>query len=72
MNSPNDQLRCVRMDYRMRQFIEGAGAGSPVSDRFVSEREKIFEFQNASAAEQVRNWVEQHWSPSLGCRPIIV
>lgn len=56
----------------MRQFIEGAGAGSPVSDRFVSEREKIFEFQNASAAEQVRNWVEQHWSPSLGCRPIIV
>jgi hypothetical protein len=60
------------MDYRMRHFIEGAGAGVPVSERFVSERDKIFEFRNASLAEQVRTWTEQHWNPSLGCRPTIV
>jgi len=59
------------MDYRMRRFIEGAGAGAPVSERFVSERDKIFEFPTASMAEEVRRWADQHWNPSLGCRPTI-
>ena len=72
MTRAGDQLRRVRMDYRMRQFIEGAGAGAPMSERFVSERDKIFEFPDAGVAEQVRSWAEQHWSPSLGCRPTIV
>ena len=55
----------------MRRFIEGAGAGAPVSERFVSERDKIFEFPTASMAEEVRRWADQHWNPSLGCRPTI-
>lgn len=60
----------VRMHYRMTETIKGAGANAAVRSHFVSEHDKVFEFDEQRDAVRVQAWVRQHWdgvgrSPTL-------